>query len=57
MAGRTNVTLKLYPNLNHLFITGTSPSVPQEYGKPGHVDEQVVADIAAWVSAGGKLAE
>ena len=57
MAGRTNVTLKLYPNLNHLFIIGTSPSVPQEYEKPGHVDEQVVADIAAWVSAGGKFAQ
>jgi uncharacterized protein len=55
MAGRANVTLKLYPSLNHLFITGTSPSVPQEYEKAGHADEQVVADIAAWVLAGGKL--
>lgn len=56
MAGRANVTLKLYPTLNHLFITGTGPSLPQEYERPGHVDQQVVADVAAWVSAGGKLA-
>lgn len=49
-----NVTFKLYLPLNHLFIAGTGPSLPQEYEKPGHVDEQVVADIAAWVSSGGE---
>ena len=55
LAGHNNVTLKLYPDLNHLFIAGTGPSLPLEYQQPGHVDEQVVADIAAWISAGGKL--
>ncbi len=50
-----NVTLKLYPALNHLFMAGTGPSLPAEYEKVGHVDEQVVSDIAAWVTAGGKL--
>ncbi len=50
--GHSNVTLKLYPDLNHLFMSGASPSLPQEYEKPGHVDEQVVTDIAAWISAG-----
>ena len=57
LAGHKNVTLKLYPDLNHLFITGTGPSVPQEYQQPGHVDEPVVTDIATWISAGGKLPE
>ncbi len=57
LAGHKNVTLKLYPDLNHLFITGTGPSLPQEYQQVGHVDERVVTDIAAWVSAGGKLPE
>jgi dienelactone hydrolase len=52
LADRNTVTLKLYPSLNHLFISGTGPSLPQEYEKPGHVDEQVVADIAAWISEG-----
>jgi len=51
-AHRRNVTLKLYPDLNHLFMFGTGPSI--DYSKPGHVDEQVVTDIAAWISAGGK---
>jgi uncharacterized protein len=54
LASRPNVGLKLYPGLNHLFITGTGTPLPKEYDKPGHVDEQVVSDIAAWISAGGK---
>jgi uncharacterized protein len=56
LGARKNVTLKLYPDLNHLFITGTGLSLPEEYEKVGHVDQQVVTDIAAWVSSGGKLA-
>lgn len=42
-------TLKLYPKLNHLFIAGEGKSVPDEYQVAGHVDEEVVRDIAAWV--------
>ena len=53
-AHRRDVTLKVYPDLNHLFMFGTGPSMPAEYSKPGHVDEQVITDVAAWVSAGGK---
>lgn len=48
---KKTVTLTLYPKLYHLFIAGDGPSTPAEYGKPGHVDEQVVLDIAKWVSA------
>jgi dienelactone hydrolase len=44
-----NVTFRLYDGLNHLFIRGEGPSTPAEYDKPGHVDKQVVADIAAWI--------
>lgn len=54
LSANRNVTFKLYPPLNHLFVAGTGPSLPQEYEKPGHVDEQVVADIGAWVSSGGE---
>jgi hypothetical protein len=43
---KRNVTIKQYPALNHLFIAGTGPSRPSEYEKAGHVDEQVVADLA-----------
>jgi uncharacterized protein len=54
LAAHHNVTLKLYPSLNHLFMAGAGPSLPQEYEKPGHVDEQVIADISAWISSGGE---
>ena len=53
-AHRRNVTLKLYPDLNHLFMFGTGPGFPNEYAKAGHVDEQVITDLAAWITAGGK---
>jgi len=43
--------LVLYPKLTHLFIAGEGPSSPAEYEKPGHVDAQVIADIASWVTA------
>lgn len=53
-AHRRNVILKLYPDLNHIFVFGTGPSLPGDYDKPGHVDEQVITDIASWITAGGK---
>jgi dienelactone hydrolase len=46
---RDDVTFKLYPELNHLFIPGEGPSTPSEYETPGHVAEQVIADVAEWV--------
>ena len=49
LGGRSDVTLKSYPGLNHLFIAGTSRSTPLEYDQPGHVDERVVEDIAGWI--------
>ena len=38
-----------YPKLNHLFVEGEGKSTPQEYEKPGHVSEAVIADIADWI--------
>ena len=49
LAGRTNVTFRSYPALNHLFIAGTGKSLPAEYNTPGHVAEDVVRDLAAWI--------
>jgi len=49
LAGKANATLKLYPALNHLFITGNGPSTPTEYTTPGHVSPEVVSDISQWV--------
>ncbi len=49
LTGYGPVTFRPYPSLNHLFITGEGPSSFDEYQKPGHVSEEVVMDIAAWV--------
>jgi hypothetical protein len=54
LSGMPNVTFKTYPDLNHLFITGTGKSVPAEYNQPGHVSQAVVEDIASFIK--GNLA-
>jgi len=46
---RENVQFKFYADLNHLFITGQGQITPAEYQKSGHVAEQVINDIAAWI--------
>ena len=48
-AGHKNVSLKSYPALNHLFISGTGKSTPEEYTVAGHVAAQVLSDIGGWV--------
>jgi alpha-beta hydrolase superfamily lysophospholipase len=48
---RTNVTFHSYPALNHLFIAGTGPSLPDEYQTTGHVAADVIRDVAAWILA------
>ncbi|MBX3204230.1 MAG: alpha/beta fold hydrolase [Labilithrix sp.] len=50
LGARPRATLRTYPSLNHLFVSGEGPPGPAEYEKPGHVDERVVADIAAWIA-------
>jgi fermentation-respiration switch protein FrsA (DUF1100 family) len=51
LSGRENVTFKLYPKLNHLFIAGEGKSTPQEYEKHGSLSKNVIDDIAAWVNS------
>ncbi len=46
---KKNASFKLYPDLNHLFMTGQGKATPQEYQRSGHVDARVIADIAAWI--------
>jgi dienelactone hydrolase len=51
--GRDTATFKLYAGLTHLFMPsaapGTAPGTPQDYASPGHVVEEVIADLAAWI--------
>ncbi len=49
LAGDTAVEFLEYPALNHLFIAGSGPSSPAEYGVAGHVDQQAITDIADWI--------
>jgi hypothetical protein len=51
LSSRTNVTFKLYPDLNHLFMTGKGMATPAEYEKHGFVSETVVNDITSWIGA------
>jgi dienelactone hydrolase len=49
LASRKDVTLKAYPDLNHLFMEGKGKARPAEYQKAGHVAAAVVEDVAGWV--------
>ena len=49
LAGRPHVTIHVYPQADHLFVDGNGPPSPTDYEHPGHVDPQVIADIATWV--------
>jgi uncharacterized protein len=49
LGDRKDVTIREYPDLNHLFISGTGPGTPAEYAVPGRVADRVLDDIAAWV--------
>jgi dienelactone hydrolase len=49
LAGKSNVTLKFYPDLSHLFMTGAGMATPQEYNQPGTLSVEVIKDIADWI--------
>ena len=51
LEGRDKARLVLYPDLNHLFMTGQGMSTPTEYDQPGHVAAQVITDIGSWIDA------
>ncbi len=54
LGGEPRAVLRSYPALNHFFLAGSGPSAPPEYAVPGHVAEEVVRDIAAWIHASEK---
>lgn len=49
LAGKPNVTLKTYPDLNHLFISGNVKSTPTEYQTLGNVAPAIIQDAANWI--------
>ena len=52
LLGRDDTTFRQYPALNHVFVAGQGRPGPGEYERFGHVDQQVIDDIAAWVKTG-----
>lgn len=49
LAGRKDVTFKLYPDANHAFGNGEGKSSPEEYQRRAPVDSALVDDLATWV--------
>lgn len=47
---KDNVTFKLYDNLNHFFMTSGGNKDTTDYMRAGHVEEQVIDDIAEWIN-------
>jgi uncharacterized protein len=49
LSSRTDVTLKSYPSLNHLFMNSPGKSTGAEYQQANNVSETVINDIAGWI--------
>lgn len=52
LAGKENVSFRLYPGLNHAFVPsvfGNIMKAKQEYAVEQHIGEEVIGDIAAWI--------
>ncbi len=51
LGGKKDVTFKVYPPLNHAYFAGEGKIAPSEYERAGHVDAEVVGDIATWITS------
>ena len=56
LGDHAGATVREYPTLNHLFMTGEGKATPAEYvSRTGHVARELVDDVAHWVlDAGGR---
>jgi len=48
---RSDVQWQAYPALNHIGVAGSGASTLKEYTTAGHVDAQLIADVARWIGA------
>lgn len=54
LVGRSNVTFKLYPGLNHAFVPATYEDISmakKEYSIEKHIGDDVISDIANWIKS------
>lgn len=52
LAEKSNVTFRLYEDLNHAFVPsvyGNLMKAKQEYAIEQHISEEVIADVANWI--------
>ena len=49
-----NFTFKSYPSLNHLYVSGSKPSTPDEYLFDSLADTTYINDIATWINSPNK---
>jgi uncharacterized protein len=52
LAGRPDVSFRVYDADDHLFFAGAGESTAADYQVPQHVDAAVIADIAGWLAPG-----
>jgi uncharacterized protein len=50
LRGQPDASFKLYPALDHRFISGEGISTPADYRRPGHVAPEVIDDITRWIA-------
>jgi dienelactone hydrolase len=48
---KKNVTLKLYPDLNHLLSPQKEKAYVEQYQTPGNVSSVLIDDMAAWIKS------
>jgi uncharacterized protein len=49
LSNNRNVTLRTYPDLDHLFMHGTGASKPSDYARLDHVSAELVESIATFI--------
>ncbi len=53
LEGKDFACLKSYSSLDHMFHTGTGPSLPSDYERRAPVSPEVINDIATWIKGEG----
>lgn len=49
IGNRADVKIITYPDLNHLFATGSGKAKPEEYLRLSYVAKQVIDDVSSWI--------
>ncbi|HHV97711.1 MAG TPA: alpha/beta fold hydrolase [Clostridiaceae bacterium] len=51
LSTKKNVTFKLYPELNHIFMEHHNKGTIEDYYIPGHIPQYVIDDINSWIES------